>query len=176
MYDRETRKNERDKNQGILKDSIRTRDEIIERKTDKIRKQYEQIEAEIKALQEKKQRFFEMPITKEELLKNAKDQLKQHREFFIERLISDHLKMCQDRNSLPFTNINMKVRLMDADNAWKLFYFAVSEKDIERAVDLLPEIGMPAEEREAAIAKINKKIEGLQTRLKDDLESEKANI
>jgi hypothetical protein len=173
MFDRETRKHERDRNREVLKDSINIRDEIVTRKTDKIRKQYEQIEAEIKALQEDKQRFFEMPITKEELLKNAKDQLRQHREFFIERLISDHLKACQERNSVPFATTNMKVHLMNADNAWKLFYFAVSEKDIERAVGLLPEIGTSAAEREGEIKKINEKIAKLQKSLKEDLEAEK---
>jgi chaperonin cofactor prefoldin len=176
MYDQEARKNERDKNQGILQDSIRTRDELIERKTDKIRRQYEQIEEEIKSLQDEKQRFFEMAITKEEVLKIAKDQLRQGREHFIDHLLSDHLKGCQDRNALPFKDSTLRIHLLSPERAWKLFYFAVSEKDLEKAVELLPDIGTPASEREAAIEKINAKIHELQKNLKDELQDEKQRL
>lgn len=173
MFDRETRKNERDRNREVLKDSINIRDEIVTRKTDKIQKQYEQIEGEIRALQEEKQKFFEMPITKEEVLKIAKNQLRQGRELFIERLLSEHLKISQDRNAPPFTDSTMSVHLMPPEHAWKLFFFAVSEKDLEKAVDLLPDIGTPKSERDTEIQKINKKIAKLQKSLKEDLEAEK---
>jgi hypothetical protein len=61
----------------------------------------------------------------------------------------------------PFEGANMRVHLCPPHDAWKLFFFAVSEKDLEEAVASLPDIGMSAVERKEEIEKIDIKISGL---------------
>jgi chaperonin cofactor prefoldin len=164
----------REKNQEVLKETIKDREEIIERKFDKIRKQYEGIEERIRKLQDQRNELFCGAITKEEILANAKDKLREGRKFFIKSLLGNHLKACQERNMPPFGGTTMRVHVCPPDKAWQLFYFAVYENDLEEAIASLPDIGMPIAEREKKIKEIDKEISELQKILKDDLEAEKS--
>jgi len=170
MFNREERIAERDKNREVLKDVTRKREEILARKIDKAQRQYEQIEAEIKKLQDQKSELMSGAVTKAEILKKAKEQLSARREQSIERTLVKHLTECQASNLLPFAGDH----IIPDHLLGQLFFFAISEKDVENAVALLPDIGMSMAEREAKIEEINQEISKLQKSIKDDLEIEKS--
>lgn len=169
MFNREDRIAERDKNREVLKDVTRKREEILARKIDKAQRQYEQIEAEIKRLQDQKSEFLSGAVTKAEILKKAKEQLFARREQSVEIILVKHLSECQAANVMPFAGDH----IIPDHHLGKLFFFAISEKDVESAVALLPDIGMSIAEREAKIKEINLEIDKLQKIIEDDLEVEK---
>ena len=171
MYEREERRNIKKKDQAVLKEATRNREEIVARKADEIQKQYEKIEEQIIQLKDQKEELFSGEITKEEILENAKNVLRDERKFFIESFLGAHLKNCQERNFMPFKRSDLKVRLLDPNHCWKLFFFAVDEKDLEEAVAGLPDIGMSMAERNAKIEEIDKEISRLSKLIKDDLEA-----
>jgi len=170
MFNREERITERDKNREVLKDVTRKKEEILARKIDKAQRQYEQIEAEIKKLQDQKSELMSGAVTKAEILKKAKEQLSARREQFTEMILVKHLSECQASNVMPFAGDH----IIPDHNLGKLLFFAISEKDVENAVALLPDIGMSKAEREAKIEEINQEISKLQKIIKDDLEVEKS--
>ena len=170
MFNREERTAERDKNREVLKDVTRKREEILARKIEEAQRQYEQIEAEIKKLQDQKSELMSGAVTKAEILKKAKEQLSARKEQQVERILVKHLSECQASNVMPFAGDH----IIPDHNLGKLLFFAISEKDVENAVALLPDIGMSKAEREAKIEEINQEISKLQKIIKDDLEVEKS--
>ena len=170
MFNREERIAEREKNREVLKDVTKKREEIVTRKLDKIQRQYEQIELEIKKLQEQKSELMSGAVTKAEILKKAKEQLSARREQFTEMILVKHLTECQAANIMPFA----KDHIVPDYQLGRLFFFAVNEQDIENAVAQLPDIGMSMAEREAKIEEINKEISKLQKVISNDLEIEKS--
>jgi hypothetical protein len=165
----EERTEMRKKDQGLLKEATRNREEIIARKVDKIQKQYEEIEAKIIHLKDQKSKLLSGEITKEEILENAKNILRDERKFFIESLLGAHLKHCQEHNYLPFGRANLHIHMLDPDNCWKLFFFAIDERDIEEAAAGLPDTGMSMKERMTKIEEIDKEISRLSKIIKNDL-------
>jgi len=170
MFNREERTAERDKNREVLKDVARKREEILARKIDKAQRQYEQIEAEIKKLQDQKSELMSGAVTKAEILTKAKEQLSARKEQSVEMILVKHLSECQASNVMPFAGDHT----IPDHQLGRLFFFAISEKDVENAVALLPDIGMSMAEREAKIEEINQEISKLQKIIKDDLEVEKS--
>jgi len=167
---REEKIMEREKTRKTIKEVLKDRDEIITRKTDAIQKQYEKIESQIKELQDQRSELLSGAVTKEEVLKNAKESLHGGKRSFINSLMSEHLKVCQEKNIMPFSHKNLKIHLLDESKVWKLFFFSVSEKDLEEAVALLPDIGMSTKEREGKIKEIDKEIFRLSKLIKDELQ------
>jgi len=171
---KEERTEIRNKDRDILKNVARDGEEIVARQMDEIQKKYKKIEARIKELKEQKSEFLSGAVTKAEILETAKERLRSGKKSFIQQLLGEHLKQCQAANVLPFVNMHLKMRMLDPDQAWKLFFFAVTEKDVEEAVALLPDIGISASAREAEIKKIDREISRLSKVIKDDLEALKA--
>ena len=170
MFNQEERMAERDKNREVLKDVTRKKEEILVRKIDKAQRQYEQIELEIKKLQDQKSELMTGAVTKPEMLKKAKEQLSARKEQQVERILVKHLSECQAANLMPFAGEH----IIPDHNLGKLFFFAISEKDVENAVALLPDIGMSMAERETKIEEINQEISKLQKIISDDLDVEKS--
>jgi hypothetical protein len=116
--------------------------------------------ARIKALQAEKHKFFLSPITKEELLTEAKKNLREFKENFRRGPFADHLRQCQIEKKIPF-GMNLYEHVFNPQNGFRYSLLAISEKDIEEAVKQLEDIGVPEAERLAKIEKINKEIDEL---------------
>ena len=169
IINHEERTKIRDKDREILKAANRDRDEIIARKLDEIQTQYEKIEKQMQELKDQKSELLSGPITRGEILENAKAVLKMERKDLINSFLGKHLRECQLANAMPFNSARMGVHLIPPERAWKLFFFAVDEKDLEEAAAGLPDIGMSIKEREAKISEIDKEISRLSNLIKDDL-------
>ena len=161
----------RQKDQDLLKEATRDSEEIVTRKLDEIQKRYKEIEAQIKQLKDQKSELLSGEITREEVLENAKNVLRDERKFFIESFLGAHLKECQEHNWIPFGQSNLKVHLLGPDKCWKLFFFSVNEDDLEKAAAGLPDTGMSIKERMAKVSDIDKEISRLSKLIKDDLEA-----
>lgn len=74
----------RKKDQGILKEATRDSEEIVTRKLDEIQKRYKEIEDQIIQLKDQKSELLSGEITREEVLENAKNVLRDERKYFIE--------------------------------------------------------------------------------------------
>jgi hypothetical protein len=128
--------------------------------------------ARIKELHDEAHEAMKLPITKEELLKVAKAELREGRERAIGKYIMDQLKGAQAGYITPFSQTGCNHTFSDDLNVWQLFFLAVSEKDIEFAVESLEETGVPANEREARIKAINEEVQ----RLSEILDSENPDL
>jgi len=171
MFTREDRQKNRENNAKVLKESLTDKDSIIAIETDRITKRYEKIEAEIRNLQDEKSLLMEGAITKEEVLKNAKIKLRAERERLVKELLGKHLKSCQERNLQPFVPVEVRTHMISEYDPWKLFYFAISESDLEEAVAGLDDIGMASTKRKAKIAEIDNQIASLSEAIKKDLDA-----
>lgn len=167
----EERTQMRQKDQNLLKEAARDSEEIVTRQLDKIQNQYKEIEAQIIQLKDTKSELLSGEITKEEILENAKMVLRDERKYFIESFLGAHLKECQEHNWMPFGRSGLRVSLLGPEKCWKLFFFSVTEGDLEKAAAGLPDIGMSMKERMAKVSDIDKEISRLSKLIKDDLEA-----
>jgi hypothetical protein len=136
--------------------------DIEKRKLGELQDHHQKIKTKILQLQEEKQELYRAPFTKEELLKIAKEELRKKRsEWGINRGLVLHLKSCQAAGVFPFDQVALRTSVFPESQAWKLAYFCITEKDIEEAIALLPDIGVSLEEREEKIKKIDKEISRL---------------
>jgi len=146
-----------------LLESEITKEEFLEHVKSKFKA--ERIKEQIKALQEEKARLLESEITKEEFLEHVKSKFKAERQSRID-MLSQYLLDKKERNILPFTD-----RVLDGMEDRQIhtvLFLALTEEDIEAAVSLLPDTGMPETERDAQIQEIDNKISELSQRLKDE--------
>jgi hypothetical protein len=125
-----------------------------------VENQYNEILDKIKGLQTEKEKLLVAPMSKEELLRLAKEQFNLQRERSLIDGLIDHLKGCQTGIIRPFDPDKIRYSF-PADMGLLLFYFVITEKDIERAVSAL-EDGITEEEREKKIKEIDKEIAGLE--------------
>ncbi len=167
MLTRHERHRQRDENKKELTDVVKKSDEIIARKIDPIQKRLESIKKQIVLLHEKKQEVMERPISKEEFIKLATDQILTQKEGFIEFNVKPHLEECRMGNIPPFSSMN-RFALKDSNIA-SLFAFAITEDDIKKVLDPLPEIGISQKERDSQIKKIDNEIKRLTESLEDEL-------
>ena len=161
----------RKKDQDLLKQAARDSEEIVTRKLDEIQKRYKEIEAQIIQLKDQKSELLSGEITKEEVLESAKNVLRDEKEYFIESFLRAHLKECQEHNWPPFGRSGLKVSLLGPEKCWKLFFFSVTEDDLEKAAAGLPDVGMSMKKRMAKVSDIDKEISRLSKLIKDDLEA-----
>jgi len=167
----EERTDIRRKDQALLKEAGKDSEEIVARQVDKIQRQYKEIEAQIKQLKDAKSELLSGEITKEEILETAKMVLRDEKKFFIENFLTEHLKDCQVHNWIPFGRSGLKVSLLNPERCWKLFFFSVTEDDLEKAAAGLPDTGISMKERKAKIEEIDKEISRLSNVIKGDLEA-----
>jgi len=126
-------------------------------KIEEIERRYNEIAAKIKALQDEKHELMRAPMTKEELLDLAKNNLRGRKESVLRDILAAHLKDCQTARAFPFDPSIFR-RTFDEVKGWRLAYFAISEADVEEAVNQLEAVGIPEAERTAKIEKIDKDI------------------
>ena len=169
MIDRHQRKQQREKNKDELSNILNKSDEIIGRTVDPIQKRHEDIRKQIVELHEKKQRLLEKPISKEEFLKMAKDNLLSERKRCMERIVKPHLEVCHAANFRPFTGNAFRTFGLTDSNMVSLFAFAITDEDVERVLGPLPEIGISQRERDSQVKKIDNEIEQLVKSLENEL-------
>jgi len=126
-------------------------------KIEEVERRYNEITAKIKALTDEKHELMRAPMTKEELLVLAKNNLRGHKEAMLRDILAGHLKECQTARAFPF-DPSIIHRTFDEAKGWRLAYFAISEKDVEEAVGQLEAVGIPEAERTAKLEKIDKDI------------------
>jgi len=123
--------------------------------------------AKIKALQAEKNELLRSPITKKELLAVAKKNLREYKENFRRSPLADHLRQCQTARKIPLgEDIYRHILSEKFGNRYALL--AISEQDIEAAVNQLEDIGVPEAERKAKIEKINKEIAELSSEIEKE--------
>ena len=142
------------------------------RRLGEIEDRFNTIRARIKELHDEAHEAMKLPITKEELLKVAKAELREGRKRAIGKYIMHQLKGAQAGHITPFSQTGCNHTFSDDFNVWQLFFLAVSEKDIEFAVESLGESGVPANEREARIKAIDEEVQ----RLSEILDSENPDL
>ena len=54
---------------------------------------------------------------------------------------------------MPFSEAALNTTVFAADDYYRLLYYIVTEKDIEQAIALLPDIGLSEKEKEARCKK-----------------------
>ena len=143
--------------------------EITARETQKIQDRYDSIKNTIRQLQEEKRELLRAPTTKEELLRVAKEEYHKHQKnIAINEILKPHFETCQKNPGLlPFDPLHIGLLFLP-ERDWRLAYFIFTDKDIEEAVALLPEIGTSEEERETKIKAIDRKIAQLSEQLEKE--------
>ena len=149
--------------QELLQNLGKKADSIQSRRVDEIEKRFTDIKTSIERLIEEKGDVMCGPSTREEVLAKAKRELEDGKRF-VKAALAKHLYDCQQRSSDPFT-ISFCEFYFGATQAWKLFFYALDEKDIEEAVSALPNIGIPAKQKEKRMKEIDSEI----TRLSETL-------
>ncbi len=161
----------REKDFEKLDKLTRTMDDIARSRVSEIEGRANKIKAKIQGLIDKKSEIFGQPYSKAELLRQAKQALKEgKKQFLLETLLIPYLKKCQVGKGNIFANHDMRVYLADPDRLWRYVFAIITEKDLEEAVGTLDEVGIPEAEREERIKKVDVEIEALQTQVKKELE------
>lgn len=169
MRDRSFVIHHRGKNQSTLKQAENTKEEIKARLFDSVQKRYDCIMEKIKKLQDKKSEFLSGPSTKEEVLEEAKRRLYSNRQTVIELFLKTHLEICKESNVAPFRGRTILPGHAEESVIW----LALTEEDIERAVDMLNDTGMSDKDRKAAVEKIDAEISELMKSLENEREDAK---
>ena len=162
----EIRKEDEKKLRGV---QVRA-DDLATRRGDEIQKVAQKIKDKIQSLIDKKHDIFDAPYSKAHTLAQAKIVLKEkRREWFIENVLVKHLQYCQIHAGGFFADPIMRVDMGREDRLWKMLFNVITEKDLEEAAAMLPDIGMTHEEKEAEIRKIDAEIEALEGQLEKDM-------
>lgn len=130
------------------------KEEIQGRALDAVKKRLDAIEEKIRQLQEEKSALLDGASTKKEVFEEAKTRLRANRKQIIEHFLKPHLESCKQSNVAPFAGRSILPDFRAADVIW----LALNDKDIEEAINMLPETGIADEERKAKINEIDKKI------------------
>jgi DNA repair exonuclease SbcCD ATPase subunit len=147
-------------------------DGIVGARVGKIRKKAESLKAKIQELIDKKAETFTLPRSREETLELALDALKENwKKFFFEELLVPHLKDCQTGMTSFLNPDNVRVHLFTERNIWRLAYQIITEEDVKKAVEMLPDTGISSTDRDAAIKKLDLEILALEREIKKELEN-----
>lgn len=123
---------------------------------DKIRKEHNALMEQIQSLMDEKAEILRSPMSKIELMEIVKEELKKCREEALS-ILRAHLESCHKGHSTPFSALAIKWEFSE-EKAYRLLWLFINEKDIKALVDSLPEIGIPAIERDTKISCIDEKI------------------
>lgn len=162
----------REEDQKKLKEVNSIADGIVGARTTKIRKKAQSLKDKIQELIDKKGEIFSASRSKTETLELAIDALRENRKkFFFEELIVPHLKDCQTGRTSFLHPDSVRVHLFTDRNIWRLAYIVITEADIKKAAELLPDIGMSIAERDAQIKKLDMEIAALEKQIQGELEN-----
>jgi hypothetical protein len=156
----------------LIREATKKAQLIHSRKTEDIADEYNRLLSRMKELQDEKDRILDAPLTKDELLEIARDELPRKQREFKETFLREHFAGCQNRKQTPLSELNF--RLDFGDNVHMLLYMLISLDDIEGAIASLPAIGTSKKEREAKVKKIEKEMIELSGQI--DQEAEKLGL
>lgn len=150
-------------------DRIRTTaDDVARSKMVAIQEKAEELKGKIKALVDKKGAIIRAPRCKAETIALAKEALREGRkQWFFEGILLKNLKDFQNQADHFMSEISMKY-LLGSDKAWKIAYWIITDKDIENAAGMLPDIGLSVVERDAQMKAIDKEIAELERQIEND--------
>lgn len=121
---------------------------------------------QIEGLVQEKNEVDRSPLTKEELLSVCKKTLREGlTEHFLNELLVSHLKDVQIRR-LEFLHPSLLSTYFATDrNLQKWFFAILTEELLAKAIQSLPDIGIPAKDRERKVADLEKKISDLEAQI-----------
>jgi len=131
--------------------------------------------AKMRELQEEKYQLKRAPYTRKDLLKMAKEELRKQRDRHKDKILRTHLDLCQQRKANPFTELSMSV-LFRTEEYWQLAYLLFEEKDVERIIKELPDIGISLEDREAKNKELDRKILSIKNEIDKEYAIETAQV
>lgn len=169
IINREERRAQREKNKEELDGVLKKTDEIAARVLDPIQKRHEDIKSQIVELHEKRQTLLEKPLSKEEFIKIAKENLASERKRCMERMLNEHLEKCLCNNLEPFTPKAIASFAFHQFNMSALFAVAITDEYVENVVNQLPDVGLSQKERDAQIKNIDNEVKQLNQLLDDEL-------
>ncbi len=135
--------------------------EIKKRKAEEWQARLDGFLADMKVLQEEEILLAKMPVQRKEFLEIAKDQLADMRADALGEMLLPHLQECQENNTPPLQPSALKLTVMAEKNLWRLFYIGLTEKDLKKLVNSLPDIGISDKERVDKLAEVTAKIKGI---------------
>jgi len=144
--------------------------DIVTQKIEAIREKGKNLKNHLQELIDKKHELLRSPITKAEVLAMAKDALKENRrKWFFDGILVDHLKDVQAQRAVPMRPEDFRVHHFAIEQLWRLAYCVITEKDLEEAVKMLPDIGISCSERDKEIARLDMEIATLESRIEQEL-------
>ena len=158
---------------GTLKTANKAKEAIVRRQTDKIEKQYGEIENQVIGLEEQKIKTAKGPLPRSEVRALVKNKFRILKEEALGVLLKDTVENCQKFGSAPFDGPGFRVNVLTGGNLFKFIFLALTEEDIDNAVAKLPDIGMPEAEKKVEIKKINRAISKVVNGLNKELEEVK---
>ena len=173
IVSRDERKLQREKNQDELSSLLKKSDEIIGRTIDPIQKRHNDLKDQIQKLHDEKQDLLEKPISKEEFLNIAKNNLHAEKKRRMDLILKSHLEKCLSQNLMPLEPINFSAFAFVQQNLGALFAFAITDEDIERAVNEMDEVGISTDERDSKVKKIDNEIARLIKAMESELQKTK---
>jgi len=145
-------------------------DEIAGQKMAAIQKKGEDLKNKLAELIEKKGNLFMSPCSKPELLELAKKALREGRQnLFFDGVLIPHLGAAQKHQAIALSPGDVQRNLCSERNVWKLAYCFITESDIEKAVEALPDIGLSEVERTAQVKKLDSEIMVLENQIENEL-------
>ena len=134
--------------------------EIMTRNIGKLKDRYLGLVEKLHKLQNKKYEIQKQPRTKDDLLKEAKEQLRRKKkEILVDKMLLPHFQGCQQRQAGGLTEAELRVRIFEHDEFWRLLYLIITEKDIEDVIGLLPDgVGLSESDKKAECEKIDREI------------------
>ena len=158
--------------QGKKKDLGVITDSIANEIKGSIEKRVQQLKDKLNKLLERKKEILWVPLTKAETLEAAKSALQENRRLYLDEFLVKHLSNCQIQNvDNPLSPRTLFLDIFHRDDYWKLAYWIITEKDLEKAAETLPDIGLSSTERNAQIKKIDMEIAGLKVRIEKELKN-----
>ena len=142
--------------------------EIKQQRAEELQTRLDALLAKMKSLQEEELALCKMPIQRKEFLELAKDQLRDMRTDALGEMLLPHLQECQENNTTPLQPSALKLTVMAEKNLWRLFYVGLTEKDLKKLVNSLPDIGISDFDRNDRLAGVTAEI----TKINDILKTE----
>lgn len=121
---------------------------------------HRKIRDEVESLEDARKDMLERPRTLPELADFCKQKLREGRQQCIEKMVFGHMQAVQKNRSEPFQPESIRVHLLPEYEMWRLFFLAVSEDDIDRAIARLQE-----SKSSATQAEIDAKVEEINARI-----------
>jgi hypothetical protein len=145
-------------------------DGIITSMTDAIRKKYKALKDKIAERIEKKADILISPRSKAEVLKLAKEALRKNRkELFFGEVLIPHLIDVQKHADIALHRESMRRGICSEKNFYKIAYLLITEKDLEEAIEALPNIGLSENEKDAQIKELDEEIAALGSQIEKEL-------